>query len=174
MPAKLIYAAVTNPSFVLGSQDLAELAEVAVAAQQVERLAKSLGQERGDERDRAAAAYLALPLVERKEAPVGVTPPDRGVVGTDGGRLQIFDRAASAPTGATTPVEPVLTDDDPKRRGRHWREDKVGLLMAMKSAVSASDPCPDVPEGFLDPTRMGTLVRELRKGVPLVEEPAGQ
>ena len=29
-----------------------------------------------------------------------------------------------------------------------------------------------MPEGFLDLTRMGTLVRDLRKGVPLAEEPA--
>ena len=42
----------------------------------------------------------------------------------------------------------------------------------MKSDVSASDPCPEIPEGFLDPTRMGKLVRELRKGVPIVEEAA--
>jgi hypothetical protein len=44
--------------------------------------------------------------------------------------------------------------------------------MAMASQESATDPCPDVPESFLDPTRMGKLVRQLRKGVPLTEEPA--
>jgi hypothetical protein len=44
--------------------------------------------------------------------------------------------------------------------------------MAMTSTPSAADPCPDVPEGFLDPTRMGKLVRQLRKGVPITEEPA--
>jgi hypothetical protein len=46
--------------------------------------------------------------------------------------------------------------------------------MAMTSAASASDPCPEIPEGFLDPTRMGKLVRELRKAVPVGEEPAGE
>lgn len=102
-----------------------------------------------------------------------MTPPDLGVVGTDGGRLQIFDRSASRPAG-TAAAEPALEDDDPKRHGRHWREDKVGLLMAMTSKASAADPCPEVPEGFLDPTRMGKLVRELRKGVPVAEEPARQ
>jgi len=109
-----------------------------------------------------------------------VVPPDLAVVGTDGGRLQIFDRcpaaaaaepAAAAPAAAA-PAEPALEDENPQRRGRHWREDKVGLLMAMKSQVAAVDPCPVIPEGFLDPTRMGKLVRELRKGVPLAEEPA--
>lgn len=171
LQSKVIYAAVTAPSFVLGSEALAELAEVDVPAKHVERIAKGIGRQRCDERDEAAAAYLALPLVERKGAPAGVTPPDLAVVGTDGGRLQIFDRqAATAP--ADQPAEPVPEDDDPQRRGRHWREDKIGLLMAMESKVWAVDPCPDVPEGFLDPTRMGKLVRELRPGVPLAEEPA--
>ncbi len=45
--------------------------------------------------------------------------------------------------------------------------------MAMTSDEAASDPCPEIPEGFLEPTRMGKLVRELRKGVPVAEEPAG-
>jgi len=172
MQRKVVYAAVTNPSFERGSQDLAELAEAHVPAKEVERIAKGIGRERCAERDAAAAAYLALPLVERKRAPEGVTPPDLAVVGTDGGRLQIFDRRAATAAEPPTPSEPALEDDDPRRRGRHWREDKVGLLMAMQSKVSAVDPCPDVPEGFRDPTRMGKLVRELRKGVPLAEEPA--
>src|SRR5205085_445410 len=130
MQRKIIYAAVTNPSFALGSQDLAELAEAAVSAKEVERLAKGIGRERCDERDAAAAAYLALPLVTRKSAPEGVSPPDVAVVGTDGGRLQILDRRAEPAAAA-----PPLADDDPNRRGQHWREDKVGLLMAMQSPV---------------------------------------
>jgi hypothetical protein len=172
MQRKVVYAAVTNPSFVLGSEDLAELAETHVPAKQVERIAKGIGRERCDERDEAATAYLALPLVERKGAPPDVAVPDLAVVGTDGGRIQIFDRQAHPACGGAGPAEEALADDDPKRRGRHWREDKVGLLMAMKSQVSAVDPCPEIPEGFLDPTRMGKLVRELRKGVALAEEPA--
>jgi hypothetical protein len=198
MQRKIIYAGVTNTSFVAGSEDLANLAEADIPAKQVERLTKGIGLERCDERDRAAAAYLALPLVQRKAAPPGVTPPELAVVGTDGGRLQILDRTGrgstdaeaaaptppaptEAPAGAVlcadtqptpTKAEEALEDENPGRRGRYWREDKVGLLMAMTSAVSVSDPCPDVPEGFLDPTRRGKLVRELRKGVPLADEPA--
>lgn len=163
----------------MGRQDLATLADVAVSAKQVERVTKGIGQERCAERDQDAAAYLALPLVQRKAAPAGVTPPDLAVVGTDGGRLQIFDRRAAAvasaagPTPSAAPVaEEPLADENPQRRGRHWREDKVGLLLAMESQALPFDPCPDIPEGFLDPTRMGKLVRELRKGVPLAEEPA--
>jgi hypothetical protein len=46
--------------------------------------------------------------------------------------------------------------------------------MGMKSTVSATDPCRQIPEGFLDPTRMGKLVRELRKGIPIAEESADE
>jgi hypothetical protein len=146
-----------------------------VSPKQVERVTKGIGQERCTERDEAVAAYQALPLVQRKEVPQGVTAPDVGVVGTDGGRIQIFDRSAkTAPAvaaAAAATVTPTVTGEP---QGRHWREDKVGLLMAMTSTVSASDPCPEIPEGFLDPTRMGQLVRELRKGVPVTEEPAAE
>jgi hypothetical protein len=168
---------------------------VAVSAKQVERVTKGIGLERCVERDDAVACYQALPLVQRKGVPDGVTSPSVAVVGTDGGRIQILERAAAAAQGAAeascgaaTPVaaEPVTAtpaadDASPapseataERGGRHWREDKIGLLMGMKSDVSATDPCRRIPEGFLDPTRMGTLVRELRKGVPITEEPADE
>jgi hypothetical protein len=195
MQRKIVYAGVTNTSFVAGSEDLANLAEADVPPKQVERLTKGIGLERCAERDRAVAAYLALPLVQRKAAPPGVTPPELAVVGTDGGRMQILNRigqgsadaeapaqappaqleaAAAAAAPAPTKAEEPLADENPLRRGRYWREDKVGLLMAMESQVVGIDPCPDIPEGFLDPTRMGKLVRELGKGVPLAEDPAGQ
>jgi hypothetical protein len=176
MQRKIVYAGVTNTSFVAGSEDLAFLAEADVPAKQVERITKGIGRERCDERDRAAAAYLVLPLVQRKAAPPGVSAPELAVVGTDGGRIQILDRTdqESADAEAPTKTEEALADENPARRGRYWREDKVGLLMAMESVVVEIDPCPDIPEGFLDPTRMGKLVRDLRKGAPLAEEPASQ
>src|ERR1019366_7566476 len=49
------------------------------------------------------------------------------------------------------------------RAGQHWREDKIGLLQTMKSEVLASDPCPEIPEQFVDPTRIIKLARELKK-----------
>jgi hypothetical protein len=35
--------------------------------------------------------------------------------------------------------------------------------MTMTSEVSASDPCPEIPEQFVDPTRILKLARELKK-----------
>jgi hypothetical protein len=65
--------------------------------------------------------------------------------------------------------EPAFIDDDPvdgENNGRHWREDKIGLLMTMKSEVHAADPCPQIPDHFVDPLRIMKLARELKKRVP--------
>lgn len=187
---KIVYAGVTNPSFLAASNDLAKLGGLAVSPKQVERVTKRIGQERCAERDDAVAAYQALPLVERKGVPHGVTPPAVAVVGTDGGRIPIRERTAAAaaaaegvPRGEPAPVGSIAAAAPASERsadaatpgaerGRHWREDKIGLLMTMTSEPAASDPCPEIPEGFLDPTRMGKLVRQLRKGVPVTDEPA--
>jgi hypothetical protein len=251
---------VTQPSYAEASAIVGKLTNLAVSAKQVERITKRIAAERCDERDEAVAAYLALPLVERKGVPAGVTPPAVAVVGTDGGRLQVLDEqalagrgraiqaglarkaaaraaaagpaletpvlpaatvappaaaagtvtapspaleapappgAAAAPIPAAPPADPAsapatlaadaapaepaapaeITAVPPPRPGedssRFWREDKIGLLMAMTSAPTEADPCPEIPETFVDPLRMRQLVRELGKGVPLTEEAAG-
>lgn len=158
--AKIVYAGTNNPSFQQGSQDLAELADLQVSAKQVERISERIGDERCAERDLEVAAYLALPLAERKSAPAGVTAPTLAVVQVDGGRLQIRDPAAESPDDAES-------DSDNPTKGKHWREDKIGLLMTMASEAAASDPCPEIPESFVDPTRILKLARELKK------QPAG-
>ncbi len=35
--------------------------------------------------------------------------------------------------------------------------------MTVQSAESARDPCPEIPESFVDPTRIVRLARELKK-----------
>jgi hypothetical protein len=166
---KIIHAGVTHTSFANASENLLKVGDLVVSAKQVERVTQGIGLERCVERDEDVALYQALPLIERKGVPARVTPPPVAVVGTDGGRIQIRERALAAAEASPPPSEAAA-----ERGGRHWREDKIGLLMGMKSTASATDPCGQIPEGFLDPTRMGKLVRELRKGVPLAEEPADQ
>ena len=230
---KVIHAGVTQSSDEAGREILTTLASLPVSAKQVERITKRIGGERCAERDKAVAAYLALPLVERKAAPAGVTPPAVAVVGTDGGRLQVLGAealavrgraiqaglarqaaarataaglappaAAATIAGSTGPAPPAMTTLTPAEPvaaagadttappagtgdaatataepdeddSRFWREDKIGLLLAMTSAPTVADPCPDIPETFVDPTRMRHLVRELGKGVPVTEEAAG-
>jgi hypothetical protein len=154
---KIVYAGANNSSFQHGSDDLLKLAEVDVSAKQVERVCARIGAERVAERNEAVEAYQALPLTERKGVPAGVTAPEVAVVGCDGGRLQIWDRG-----GAKIEAEEAGDAEDGSTSKR-WRENKIGLLMSMKSEVSASDPCPDIPESFVDPMRITKLARQLKK-----------
>ncbi len=122
--------------------------------------------------------FAALPLVEKFDVPPGVTPPPLAVVTADGGRLQIRD----APGNASTPPEPAPPavaavgetaaeaddweeENTTASRVGHWREDKIGLLLTMKSDVATTDPCPEIPASFLDVVRIPKLVRELKKHV---------
>jgi len=154
--AKIVYAGVTNPSYQQASRDLAELAELTVSAKQVERVTDRIGAERCAERDADVKAYQALPLVERKGVPAGVEPPEVAVVGSDGGRMQIWERAGK-PDAAAEPLEA-----EAGKTGKHWREDKIGVILRMKSQESATDPCPEIPETFVDPTKILRLARELK------------
>jgi hypothetical protein len=65
-------------------------------------------------------------------------------------------------------------EDDPDQEkppsGRHWHEDKVGLVLTMHSTVQQTDPCPQVPETFLDADRVAKIVRGMKKSAPLKED----
>lgn len=160
MQEKIIYAGVHGRSFRQASESLHMLADLEVPTKQVERLTERIGEERLAERKAAVAAYQALPLAEKHTSPAEAAAPSVAAVMVDGGRLQIRD--ATDEPDATTGAE------ETQRRG-HWREDRVGLLLAMESEASAVDPCPEIPEHFVDPTRILKLAREL-KPVPVGEE----
>jgi hypothetical protein len=51
---------------------------------------------------------------------------------------------------------------DEQHRSKFWREDKIGLLMTMTSQEQETDPCPEIPPAFVDPTRIVKLTRELK------------
>src|SRR5207342_3608733 len=78
--------------------------------------------------------------------------------------------AASRPTTG----EDDFDDEPPQAKGRskHWREDKIAILLELNSEVSAEDPCPGLPEAFADPLRILELVKELGKGVKEGQEAA--
>jgi hypothetical protein len=171
---KITYAGTVSRSFAEGSELLGRLANLPVSAKQVERLTRRIGAERVAERDAAVAAYRALPLVEKFAVPAGVAAPDLAVVMADGGRLQILDRAApaaadppprAAAAAGTAPAAEGEAWDEEEVSAGHWREDKVGLLLTMHSAVSAADPCPEIPPSFVDAARVPELARELSRRV---------
>ena len=158
---KIVRAGTKNASFAKGSEDLRDYLDLHVDPKQVERVTKRIGAQRCAQRDAAVAGYVSLPLAERKAKPDDVTAPAVAVVSVDGGRLQIrSDRAAASAVDAAG-AEGALPPDE-QHRGTHWREDKIGLLMTMTSAEQTNDPCPQVPEAFVDPTRIVKLARELK------------
>ena len=172
--AKITYAGTASRSCAAGSALLDKLADLPVPEKQVERVTRRIGAARGAD----VAAFAALPLVEKFAAPAGVTPPALAVVMADGGRLQIRgepEASAAPPAPATAPgpaAEAVAPEAEAwaeeaaaASRSGHWREDKVGLLLAMKSDVADTDPCAEIPASFLDVVRIPKLVRELNKHV---------
>jgi hypothetical protein len=175
---KITYAGTASRSFAEASATLHHLADLAVDPKQVERVTERIGAERVAERDAQTAAFQARPLVEKFRAPAGQAAPDLAVVMADGGRLQILDRSPPQAAPLPTAFEPAAAAADPQwaeepaPAAGHWREDKVALLLTMKSAVAAVDPCPDIPAGFLDVVRIPKLARQLKKNVRATEDAA--
>ena len=189
----IVYAGANKPSFREASIDLKKMSGQSVHEKQVERLTKRIGLERLAERQAEVEHFAALPLATRcAETPAGVAAPGDdqvAVVMADAGMLQLRDApdqpdAAEAALASAAAADVALdaahteddADDDDQDKppsGRHWREDKVGLAMVMHSVVSSSDPCPEIPETFLDPQRVAKIVRGLKKSSALqVEEAA--
>jgi hypothetical protein len=71
--------------------------------------------------------------------------------------LQIRDRKASEEERRGT------------KKAGFWREDKVGCLLSVSSAVFAEDPCPQIPETLLDLGRIRKISREI-KGLCVPDE----
>jgi hypothetical protein len=154
----MVYAGSHAASFQQASQDLKEEAELEISDQRIMRATKRIGQERVEQRDVATSAWAELPLPQQQGGP-SEQVPQVACVEMDGGRLQIRNRKAS---------------DEEKQRTKKagfWREDKVGCLLSLASAVSEEDPCPEIPKTLVDLERMRTISREI-KGfcVPAAEE----
>jgi len=143
---KVVYAGSQSASFVQSAKDLNALAEVEVSREQVQRWTKRVGGERVDEVERQVEAFRQLSLPEQQQSP---TPqiPQVACVQMDGGRIQIRDR-----------------QEPPKSRDAkgYWRENLVGCCLSMTSEEHAVDPCPTIPETFVDPQRMNDLSREIK------------
>jgi hypothetical protein len=168
MLEKIVHAGAVCPSFALASDTLQKQADLPIGEKQVERLVRQIGEERVAERDACTVAYQDLRVVAKCELPEGVSAPDLAVVMVDGGRLQIRDEETPETVGEPaslceeeSSVELALDEAEPLAKNRHWREDRIGLLLTMRSQVAPNDPCPQIPEVFLNPERMRRLAREL-------------
>jgi hypothetical protein len=136
------------------------LAERLISEQRIRRATVKIGNERVAERDAAVERYETMALPERRQSPVEQIP--RAVaVEMDGGRMQVRDRH--------TP-EPQESVEQYGRKGRFWREMKVGVLQTLASDIHTTDPCPTIPEVFVDSQRIQRLCREI-KGAAKAEMP---
>lgn len=154
----MVYAGTQSRSFRQAEMDLKRLAELDISEQRIMRATKRIGQERVAEREAETAAWEELSLLEQQGSPRGQVP-QLACVEMDGGRIQIRDRSEEE-----LPAEEV-------GKGRFWRETKVGCLLSMTSETSLADPCPEIPEIFIDSRRMGQISREI-KGFSAVGEAA--
>lgn len=112
-----------------------------LSQKRVERQTERVGEERVAEREAEVVAWENVPLMQRDKPPEGVQAPDVACVLGDGGRLQ-------------------LCDENPEAQS-HWHEYKGGVCQGLKSEVSTEDPCPEIPETYLQPARIEKLAREI-------------
>ena len=160
----MVYAGAQSRSFRQAEQDLKHLAELEISEQRIARATKRIGQERVAERKAAEASWEALPLPEQQGSPCEQVP-QVACVEMDGGRIQIRNRKAEGPPEK---------ESQESRKGRFWRETKVGSLLSMTSEASAADPCPTIPEIFVDPRRMGQISREIKGFSAVGEAPTNE
>jgi len=138
---KIEYAGGNARSFQAAAESLERLAECSISVPHVERLTERLGNERGAERDRAAAAMEA-----RKLRSAYKEPPAVAVVMLDAGKAQF--RQEDAGRGVHEP---------------HWGDTKVACLQTYTDVGYDKDPQPDPPEAFGDTTRVERLCREMER-----------
>ena len=161
---KVTHAGMSAHSFREAQDALRELAELSVSSQRVRRLTERIGGERVDQRNEETERFAELTLPEQQSSPSDQVP-SLACVEMDGGRIQIRNRKTESPGDADA--------SDASRKGRFWRESKVGCLLSMRSETHAEDPCPTVPLPFVDPLRMNEMSREI-KGFSASAEPSDE
>jgi hypothetical protein len=127
-------------SFREASDDLKELAQIAIGPSHLAKLAERVGDEWAAARDADVQAFRANTL-----APSCPEPPRVATVMVDGGRVQT--RAAAEGRGVTGPG---------------GREVKVACCQTHASATHAADPQPDPPAKSLDPVEAARLAAEVK------------
>ncbi len=131
---KMVYSGTTAVSFAQASRDLANLADLTVSDERVRRACGHVGGDLIDQQQRLREAFQSKPLPEQSYGkPAGVEPPEIACVMCDGGRYQLLDRSVVSP------------DHRSARKGEHWKESRIGLLVNMSGEQYESDPQPNLP-----------------------------
>src|SRR5262245_24854226 len=114
-------------------------------------------------RDRPTAT--AKPPTVPSAAPpaaVLVTPPTATVALAEGPSAPLAAAVAETTVDAAR-LQAEEFEEEPSKL-RHWREDRIGLLLRMDSQPSANAPCPNVPRGHLAQTHSAEVGRRAGPG----------
>jgi hypothetical protein len=128
-------------SFEDASEDLRELAGIAISASHLQRLSQRIGKEWAQARDQEVQAFR-----EKRLLCAYAAGPQAAAVMLDGGRVQT--RAAESGQGVQQPA---------------WRESKVACCLSLSSPEHKTDPQPEPPAKFLDPPRVARLAAEVKR-----------
>lgn len=150
---KLTYLGTKLPSFRDAYEALDHLLRTKLSLKRVERQTERIGAERVAQREFEIAAWRALPLLQRDQAPPGVKSPKVSAVLADGGRLQLCQESAAARPGVSSNSSSTATS--------HWHEYKAGALQSLDSETSNHDPCVALPEVYSRPEKIDKLAREI-------------
>lgn len=123
-----------------------ETLEVELTTKRVERLTERIGAQRVALRDAEVADWEALPLMARLSPPSGIKAPSAVCATCDAGRAQRCDLSEGSKT--------------------NWCATNVGALMELELNVQDADPCPSVPDKFLNLGAVDGLTREIKRSTP--------
>jgi hypothetical protein len=129
-------------SFAEASDDLRELAEVKISATHLQRLSERIGREWTEVRDEEVKKFRELKLERTYKEP----PRGAAAVMLDGGRLQT--RAEDGGRGV---------------REAGWRESKVACCLTLQTKVHDTDPQPEPPSKFLEPSEAARLASDVKR-----------
>ena len=146
MMRKVVPLGTKRGSFASAAESVAETLEIELTTKRVERWTERIGGERVAQRDLSVREWEALPLVAKRAAPKGIRAPAVACVSCDGGRMQRCDLPPEAKS--------------------HWCETKIGVLLEIAPNPHESDPCPQIPDKFVDLVRMEQVTREIKRAVP--------
>ena len=132
--SKVVWSGTSAASFVGASKDLANLADLSISDERVRRACGRVGSDRIDEHQRLQEFFENKPLPEQTRGkPADVEPPEIACVMADGGRYQHLDRRADAARRISA------------RKGEHWKESRIGILLNMCGERYEGDPQPTLP-----------------------------
>jgi hypothetical protein len=137
---KMTLAGVIAESFPKAEQYLLSLADLKIDAQRIRRVTRRFGKERVALRERLTRCFFEMPIPDQLlRAPDGIQAPEIAVVMLDGGRLQVLSRGSH---------QSRRNDSSGRRRkkGEHWRESRIGLVLSMTGPAHMSDPMPQLPD----------------------------